>query len=186
MTEEVPRQFEIEVPPDVVPGNYADFANVWHTSDVFVMDFVSLARPPQAGADADGNPVDTAPTSTMVVEFVAVDGGARMVVTSSAEWRGSSVASWRGQVTPMTRVLCAASMTSLVMVSSSLIFRTRSICGKSRSSSRKFPRVMRVMEAMACASVKSSGSRVLPSERQCRSRTNSSSSCPRGRSPNGA
>ncbi len=61
MTDEVPRQFEIEVPPDVVPGNYADFANVWHTSDVFVMDFVSLARPPQAGADADGNPITIVP-----------------------------------------------------------------------------------------------------------------------------
>ena len=61
MTDEVPRQFEIDVPPDVVPGNYADFANVWHTSDVFVMDFVSLARPPQAGADADGNPVTIVP-----------------------------------------------------------------------------------------------------------------------------
>ena len=36
-------------------------------------------------ADADGNPVDTAPTSTMVVEFVAVDGGARMVNTSTWE-----------------------------------------------------------------------------------------------------
>ena len=113
-----------------------------------------------------------------------VRGGAmryRLIVTSSAEWRGSSVASWRGQVTPMTRVLCAASMTSLVMVSSSLIFRTRWIWGKRRSRSRKLPRVIRAMAAMAWASVKSSGSRVLPRDRQCRSRTNSSSSCPRGR-----
>nr|AIU93511.1 hypothetical protein LRS1606.77 [Rhodococcus sp. NS1] len=97
---------------------------------------------------------------------VPIKSGAAHAVTSSAEWRGSSVASWRGQVTPMTRVLCAASMTSLVMVSSSLIFRTRWIWGKRRSRSRKLPRVIRAMAAMAWASVKSSGSRVLP--RDCR------------------
>lgn len=61
MADEAPRQFEIDVPPDVVRGSYADFANVWHTHDVFVMDFVSLARPPQSTADADGNPVTLVP-----------------------------------------------------------------------------------------------------------------------------
>ncbi len=61
MTDDAPRQFEIEVPPEVVAGSYADFANVWHTQDVFVMDFVSLARPPQAATDAEGNPVTLVP-----------------------------------------------------------------------------------------------------------------------------
>ena len=53
MADDAPRQFEIDLPPEVVPGSYADFANVWHTPDVFVMDFVSLARPPQAATDAE-------------------------------------------------------------------------------------------------------------------------------------
>ncbi|WP_431802890.1 DUF3467 domain-containing protein [Microbacterium sp. bgisy203] len=61
MADDAPRQFEIELPPEAVTGSYADFANVWHTQDVFVMDFVSLARPPQAGSDADGNPVTIVP-----------------------------------------------------------------------------------------------------------------------------
>ena len=61
MSDDAPRQFEIDLPPDAVAGSYADFANVWHTPDVFVMDFVSLARPPQAGEDADGNPVTVVP-----------------------------------------------------------------------------------------------------------------------------
>ena len=61
MAEDAPRQFEIEVPPEAVAGSYADFANVWHTSDVFVMDFVSLARPPQAATDAEGNAVTVVP-----------------------------------------------------------------------------------------------------------------------------
>ncbi len=61
MAEDAPRQFEIELPPEVVHGSYAGFANVWHTLDVFVMDFVALARPPQQTTDADGAPVTVVP-----------------------------------------------------------------------------------------------------------------------------
>lgn len=61
MAEDAPRQFEIELPPEVVHGSYADFANVWHTPDVFVMDFVALARPPQQTTDAEGAPVTVVP-----------------------------------------------------------------------------------------------------------------------------
>lgn len=53
MTDEVPRQFEIDLPPEIVPGNYADFANVWHTPTVFVMDFVTLAQPPREEIDPE-------------------------------------------------------------------------------------------------------------------------------------
>ena len=28
MADDAPRQFEIDLPPEVVPGSYADFANV--------------------------------------------------------------------------------------------------------------------------------------------------------------
>lgn len=61
MAEEAPRQFEIEMPPETVAGSFADFANVWHTPDVFVMDFVSLVRPPHEATDADGNTVTVVP-----------------------------------------------------------------------------------------------------------------------------
>lgn len=61
MAEENPRKFEIDLPPEVIAGNYADFANVWHTPDVFVMDFVSLARPPRDETDAEGNTVTHVP-----------------------------------------------------------------------------------------------------------------------------
>jgi hypothetical protein len=47
MSEDLPQQFEIDLPPEIIPGNYADFANVWHTPTVFVMDFVTLAQPPR-------------------------------------------------------------------------------------------------------------------------------------------
>ncbi|MGC5170594.1 DUF3467 domain-containing protein [Micromonospora sp. DT81.3] len=53
MADELPRKFEIDLPTEVVPGHYADFANVWHTPTVFIMDFVTLAQPPREETDAD-------------------------------------------------------------------------------------------------------------------------------------
>lgn len=44
--EELPQQFQIELPPEVAVGVFADFASVWHTPNVFVMDFVALSKPP--------------------------------------------------------------------------------------------------------------------------------------------
>lgn len=49
----------IELPSDV-PTAYADFASVWHTSDVFVMDFVAMVAPPQPGEGPNGEPVTAA------------------------------------------------------------------------------------------------------------------------------
>jgi len=61
MSDDEQRQFEIDVPPKAVAGSYADFANVWHTPDVFVMDFVSLIRPPHEVVDDSGERVTKVP-----------------------------------------------------------------------------------------------------------------------------
>ena len=53
MPDEPPRQFEIDLPPELIGGAYADFANVWHTPTVFVMDFLTLAQPPREQVDAE-------------------------------------------------------------------------------------------------------------------------------------
>lgn len=53
MTDEAPRQFEIDLPPEHIGGAYADFANVWHTPTVFVMDFLTLAQPPRDQVDPE-------------------------------------------------------------------------------------------------------------------------------------
>ncbi len=53
MADEAPRQFEIDLPPELIGGAYADFANVWHTPTVFVMDFLTLAQPPREQVDAE-------------------------------------------------------------------------------------------------------------------------------------
>lgn len=46
MAEPVENLFELNLPSQVVPGVFADFASVWHTPNVFVLDFVALAQPP--------------------------------------------------------------------------------------------------------------------------------------------
>ncbi|WP_137843045.1 DUF3467 domain-containing protein [Microbacterium sp. 2FI] len=53
MADEAPRQFEIDLPPELIGGAYADFANVWHTPTVFVMDFLTLAQPPRDQVDPE-------------------------------------------------------------------------------------------------------------------------------------
>ena len=50
---ETPRTFKIDLPPTAVAGLFADFASVWHTPNVFVMDFVALTQPPQPTTDAE-------------------------------------------------------------------------------------------------------------------------------------
>ena len=40
------QQAHIHLPDDVVEGTYADFVSVWHSRDVFILDFAVLAQPP--------------------------------------------------------------------------------------------------------------------------------------------
>ncbi len=62
MAEELPRQFEIDLPPEAIDGHYADFANVWHTPNVFIMDFVVLAQPPREETNVEtGEPITIVP-----------------------------------------------------------------------------------------------------------------------------
>jgi hypothetical protein len=49
MTSEQPgapeHRVEISMPDDVVPGVYADLVGVWHTPEVFVLDFSTFVEP---------------------------------------------------------------------------------------------------------------------------------------------
>jgi hypothetical protein len=51
------RVYDLDVPPDVEPGNYADFASIWHTPDSFVLDFAVLKNPPKPTVNDDGERV---------------------------------------------------------------------------------------------------------------------------------
>lgn len=46
-------RFAIEIPEDVRAGAYADFVSIWHTSDVFVLDFAALVAPPEQVEEGD-------------------------------------------------------------------------------------------------------------------------------------
>lgn len=49
------QQFDLNInlPEDLVPGQYADFANIWHTAETFVLDFAVGVMPPH---QVEGNP----------------------------------------------------------------------------------------------------------------------------------
>ena len=59
----------IELPSDV-PTAYADFASVWHTNDVFVMDFVAMVAPPQPSEGPNGEVVTS--TQGRVIQRVKI------------------------------------------------------------------------------------------------------------------
>ncbi len=45
------RRIAVTLPESVVPGVFADFVSVWHTPDVFTLDFASMVNPGQLGVD---------------------------------------------------------------------------------------------------------------------------------------
>jgi hypothetical protein len=49
----------IELPNDV-PTAFADFASLWHTPDVFVLDFIAMTSPPQSAEGPDGEEITAA------------------------------------------------------------------------------------------------------------------------------
>jgi hypothetical protein len=50
----VPTQISFELPPDAEVGTFADFASIWHTDNVFVLDFASLRGPATEVQDENG------------------------------------------------------------------------------------------------------------------------------------
>ena len=45
------REFKIDLPSKVIDGKFADFASIWHTPNVFVLDFVAVTSPPKVDED---------------------------------------------------------------------------------------------------------------------------------------
>ncbi|HEU5034151.1 MAG TPA: DUF3467 domain-containing protein [Mycobacteriales bacterium] len=45
MSEQPQQQAQIHIPDEQIEGTYADFVSVWHSKDVFVLDFAVLAQP---------------------------------------------------------------------------------------------------------------------------------------------
>lgn len=57
----MPAQFILNLPPEEEEGHYADFANIWHNNETFILDFAAMTQPPTATTDDAGNPVAQVP-----------------------------------------------------------------------------------------------------------------------------
>jgi hypothetical protein len=57
---ERPTQFEIQIPPELEGGVYANFLSVWHTAYEFTLDFAAT-QPPQVEDENDPNSPVRAP-----------------------------------------------------------------------------------------------------------------------------
>ena len=64
-------EFAINMPSDVEAGHYADFANIWHNRETFILDFISMTRPPEPIHDEAGEVVG-ARTQASVVTRVRI------------------------------------------------------------------------------------------------------------------
>ncbi len=49
----VNQAFQIDLPQEVAAGRYADFASIWHTENIFVLDFLTLTQPPMPTESSD-------------------------------------------------------------------------------------------------------------------------------------
>jgi hypothetical protein len=52
-SDELPQEFQIDVPDEMETGVPADFASVWHTPTSFVLDFIAVKQPPSPQNDPE-------------------------------------------------------------------------------------------------------------------------------------
>lgn len=57
MTTPPPTTLTMTLPPEAEEGHYADFANIWHTPDIFVLDFAAMTGPMSPREDETGQTV---------------------------------------------------------------------------------------------------------------------------------
>lgn len=50
-------QLQLNLPPELEAGQYADFASVWHNANSFVIDFAALKQPPSLQETEDGQKI---------------------------------------------------------------------------------------------------------------------------------
>ena len=56
-----PVQLAVQLAPDQEVGVFADFANLWHTPNTFVLDFLATKMPPHPQMGQDGQQLPGAP-----------------------------------------------------------------------------------------------------------------------------
>ena len=67
-------EISIEFPAEAAGGVFADFVSVWHSDDVFTLDFAAMTGPPQQVADATTGELTTH-VSARIVSRVRIPPG---------------------------------------------------------------------------------------------------------------
>ncbi|GAA2375516.1 DUF3467 domain-containing protein [Dactylosporangium salmoneum] len=55
LPEGTPPRISFNIPPEIEAGVYANFVNLWHQPDGFILDFSVFTAPPGLGEDDAGN-----------------------------------------------------------------------------------------------------------------------------------
>lgn len=53
-----PVNMQLQLPPELETGVFADFTSVWHTPNTFVLDFFAVKSPPHPQIDDTGKPIE--------------------------------------------------------------------------------------------------------------------------------
>ncbi len=64
--QQVPMQLKVELPKGEDVGIFADFANVWHTPNTFVLDFLSVKGPANPVKNPETGQVDHAAIEAVI------------------------------------------------------------------------------------------------------------------------
>ena len=98
MADEIDTRFEVSIAPELEGGVYASFANLWHSPDVFTLDFAALAAPPQRYEDEHGQPFTQ--VQTRIVARVRIPPGQVFELMKALEIQLSAWETESGQQHP--------------------------------------------------------------------------------------
>lgn len=71
-SDELPQEFQIDVPEEMETGVPADFASVWHTPTSFILDFIAVKQPPSPVSDPESGEVTSITVPGRVVSRVRI------------------------------------------------------------------------------------------------------------------
>lgn len=71
-SDELPQEFQIDVPDEMETGVPADFASVWHTPTSFILDFIAVKQPPSPVSDPESGEVTSITVPGRVVSRVRI------------------------------------------------------------------------------------------------------------------
>ncbi|HEY5223335.1 MAG TPA: DUF3467 domain-containing protein [Microbacteriaceae bacterium] len=97
---QLPVQISIDVPTHREVGKFADFVNVWHTPQNFVLDFLSIKNPPQPVPDPETGEMRHAVLSAVVGSRVRIPAEQIFPLINALQQQGEQWLSETGRAAP--------------------------------------------------------------------------------------